>query len=73
MKTKPKLFDVVIYKIDDGVVDTIAGKDMERTQGHYNAEKRMDTVITRLNDKYNVSIVPAGIYNKGDVLKRKHR
>lgn len=65
------LFDVVIYEIESGKIDAIAGERMKRDTGFYNAEKRLDTVLPRLNDRYNACIVPTGKYKKGDVLSEK--
>ena len=70
---KEKLFDVVIYNIETLIIDTIAGKDMRLNTGFTNAEKREETVSLRLNDHYNVKIVSAGKYKKGDKLKGKDK
>jgi hypothetical protein len=71
MKTKPKK-DVVIYEIESGKVDTIAGKDLVEG-GHFTPSSRLNTVLPRLNDRYDASIVPAGVYKVGDILKKKDR
>lgn len=63
-----QLYDVVIYEIATRKIDTIAGKDLRLASGHYNAERRLDTVLPRLNDRYNAEIVEAGKYRKGDVF-----
>ena len=63
-----QLYDVVIYEIATRKIDTIAGKDLRRDSGHYNAERRLDTVLPRLNNRYNAEVVEAGKYQKGDVL-----
>ena len=34
----------------------------------YTAEKRLETMLERLNEKYNAHIVPAGVYRVGDTL-----
>ncbi len=62
-------FDVVVYEIATRKVDAIVGKNMPRDTGFYNAEKRADTVSPRLNDDFNVAIVPAGKYQKGQFIK----
>lgn len=54
------LWDVIIYEYATGVVDSVAGKNMQRSVGYYNAEKRLETVLPRLNDRYGAKIVPAG-------------
>lgn len=63
-------FDVVIYEISSGIVDTIAGENMRLLTGFYNATKRLETVLLRgnLNDRHAAKIVPAGSATKGDVL-----
>jgi hypothetical protein len=62
------LYDVIIYELKTGRVDTIAGKGMKLDSGFYNAEKRSATVMPRLNDDYSVRIVPAGLYKVEDVI-----
>jgi hypothetical protein len=61
-------YDVVIYEIATRKIDTIAGKDLRPDSGHFNAERRLETLLSRLNDRYNAEIVDAGKYQKGDVL-----
>ena len=66
-----QLFDVVIYEISTGKIETFAGKDLPSEQGRHGfhtVEKRQKTVETRINDHYDVMVVPAGKYQKGDVL-----
>jgi hypothetical protein len=62
------LFDVLIYKRDTRQVDSVIGKNMPRDTGFYNAEKRRETALSRINAHYDVAIVEAGRYDKGDVL-----
>lgn len=71
MKTKPKK-DVVIYELGSGKVESIAGKDLTEG-GFHTPDKRLMTVLPRLNDNFSASIVPAGAYKVGDVLKKKDR
>jgi len=68
MKDKLQLFDVVIFERESKVIDTIAGRNMRFDEGHYNAQRRLGTVLDRLNDRYDADIVPAGKFNKGDKL-----
>lgn len=68
--TEP-LFDVIIYKIDTREVSTIVGKAMRRDSGFYNAEKRAETALMRVNDRYGVEIVPTGLVDTGDVLPQE--
>ena len=63
-----QLFDVLIYHTGTRTVDTVAGTDMLLNTGHYNAERRLDTVEARLNDRYSAGIFDAGFYTKGDVI-----
>lgn len=67
MKTET-LFDVVIYEIDSRRVDTIAGKNLRESGSFHTADKRLDTVLPRLNDQYSAAIVPAGKYSVGSVI-----
>ena len=68
-------FDVVIYQIETGKVDTIAGTNMRRSgrEGSFsqNAEKSMNTCFERINGLYSVSIAKAGQYKVGDILEEK--
>jgi hypothetical protein len=64
-----QLFDVVVYEIATRQIESLVGESMRWNKGHYNAQKRLETVIPRLNDRYAVSIVPAGKYKVGDVMK----
>lgn len=66
-------FDVLIYEVETGKVDTVAGTNLNRESGFHNAEKRLDTVLPRLNDHYNATIVETGKYKVGDVLKKGDR
>lgn len=63
-----QLYDVVIFETATRKIDTIAGKDLRRDCGTYNAQRRLDTVQMRLNDRYDAEIVDAGKHQKGDVL-----
>lgn len=66
---KPEpLFDVVIYCYETGIIDSIIGQDMTRNTGYYNAERRLETGLSQVNDRYGVEIVPAGKFKKGDKL-----
>jgi hypothetical protein len=72
--TIPKRYDVVIYEVETRVIDTIAGTDLlsEDDPGHgfHTVEKRLETVLGRLNEHYDAIQVPAGKYKKGDVLPK---
>jgi len=63
-----QLYDVVIFEIATKKVTSIVGVGMQLDEGHYNAQKRIETVLPRLNDNFDVSAVPAGKYNVGDVI-----
>jgi hypothetical protein len=69
MKTQDQLYDVVIYEVATMKIDTIAGKDLSLFTGHYNAERRVETVEQRINERYSVGIIKAGTHVKGDVIK----
>lgn len=66
-------FDVVIYEIASGKIDMIAGENLRRDTGFYNAEKRINTVLPRLNDAYSARIVDTGKYRVGDFITSKDR
>lgn len=70
-KTKEKRFDVIIYNIETREVDSVAGKDLAMDDGFYNAQKRLQTVIPRLNDRYNGAIVPTGKFAVGALYPKK--
>ena len=63
-----KKFDVVIYEIGTRKVCSIAGKDLPEEGGFHTVDKRIETVMPRLNDSYNVMAVDAGAVKVGDVL-----
>ena len=63
-----QLQDVVIYEIATRKVESIAGRDMQPTGSFHTVDKRLATVSERLNEHYDCMAVPAGKYNKGDVL-----
>lgn len=67
MPKEPR-FDVVIYRVETRTVAAITGRNLRRDKGHYNAEKRADTVSARVNTDYDVEIVPAGKFKVGDTL-----
>lgn len=67
---KTKLFDVVIYNIETRLVESVVGKGMELEDGHYNARRRLLTVLPRLNDHYSAAIVQSGKYEKGAKLPK---
>jgi hypothetical protein len=39
--------------------------------GFHNAEKRLETALSRINEHYGAVIVPAGKYRKGDKLEAR--
>lgn len=68
MTTKTEqLFDIVIYEIATGIISSFGGKAMRRDTGFHNAEKRLDTVHSRISDDFSAAIVEAGEYRIGDV------
>lgn len=70
-------YDVIIYNIVTREIDAVIGKEMNLDKGFYNAERRLNTVLTgpgRLDtDRFWAIIVDAGKYKKGDVLPKKER
>jgi len=71
-------YDVVIYEKVTRKIDAIIGRDMrswdgETGTGRNTAEMRMQTGLERVNELFGVSMVPAGKYQKGDVLREKLR
>lgn len=56
--------DVVIFEIETKKIDAIAGRDLPWRS----VERRLATVLPRLNDRYDACTVPPGKYNVGDVL-----
>lgn len=66
-ETEP-LYDVVIFNYETRIICTIAGERMRMSEGYTNAEKRLETALSRCNDNYGADIVPAGTLKKGDKL-----
>jgi hypothetical protein len=68
------LFDVVIYEIATRRIDTIIGTDMKlwdgTGSGRNTADLRKQTGQERVNDRFDVAIVPAGRYKQ--VNERLH-
>lgn len=63
-----QLFDVLIYHIETRKVASVVGADMRLNSGHQNAEKRLETVLGRINELYDVGIFDAGFYAKDDII-----
>jgi len=64
-------WDVVIYEIGTGKVNTIAGTDLPETGSFHTVAKRLDTVRERLNEAYYAIRVPPGKYKKGDIISKE--
>ena len=62
METKTELFDVVIVGIKDGKVASVIGTNLNERQ----ADKRVETGLMRINDRYFVAPVPTGKFKEGD-------
>ena len=56
-------WDVVVVEYATRVVETVVGTSLNERQ----ADRRMATVMPRLNDRFGVVQVPAGSLKKGDV------
>jgi hypothetical protein len=69
--TNTKRFDVVIYNIESRKIVAIIGRDLPRSEGFHNAEKRLETAFQRINDDYSAAIVKSKKYNEGDTLIEK--
>lgn len=67
-----ELFDVVVFEKATRVVDTVVGVAMRRYDGtgsgRNTAETREQTVRARINERYDVAILPTGLVAKGDRL-----
>ena len=72
MTETAELYDVVIYEKATRKIDTFIGRGMRSWDGtgsgRNTAEMRMQTGQERINELYDVSMVPAGKYQKDDVL-----
>ena len=51
----------------DGVIASVIGKDMNERQ----AERRLQTGMTRINDRYYVDMIPVGSGVVGQKVKAK--
>ena len=67
-KTNEKRWDVFIYEYATRKIESVAGENLPETGSFHTVGKRVDTVCGRLNDAFGVIAVPAGKFNKGDVL-----
>lgn len=64
-----EFFDVVIFDMESRKVESIAGTNLRRDGGTYNAERRLETALGRINlDRYSAEIVPTGVYAVGSIL-----
>ena len=63
------MYDVIIYELDTGKVESIPGKNMALNKGFQNAQKRLETVYQRINGRYSAAIVDAGKFKIGDVYE----
>ena len=60
--------DVVVFDLETRVVTAIVGRGMRRTKGHYNAEKRLATILGRINPRHGAEIVASGSLAVGGKL-----
>ena len=67
---RPILWDVFIYEYKTRKIESVAGTNLPESGSFHTVEKRLDTVVGRLNDNYGVIAVPAGTHKKGDVLSK---
>jgi hypothetical protein len=72
MANRTTLWDVVIFEKTTRKIDAIIGKRMRRYDGtgsgHNTADLRAQTGMERINDHFDVRIVKADKWKKGDVL-----
>lgn len=67
LTTGAERFDVVIWSHEEHKVVSIVGRNMRYEGGRDNAQRRLETAVSRTNlDKYTAEIVPAGMYEIGD-------
>ena len=71
----PPLFDVVIYEIATQHIDAVIGKNMPLDDGtgsgRNTADLRKQTGRERINEHFDVAIVPANTYSKGGTLNKR--
>ena len=67
-KTNEKRWDVLIIEDATRKVQSVAGTDLKESGSFHTVGKRLDTVAERLNDAYSAVAVPAGKFQKFDVL-----
>lgn len=60
-----QLYDVIVYEIATGRVYNIVGKGLTERK----ADRRQDTMLSRMNERYDAEIVETGKYTFGDVYK----
>lgn len=73
-RTKNKTWDVVIYEMATSKVVSIAGTDLRESGSFHTADKRMETVLSRINlDHYSAAKVPPGKYKVDDILSEVDR
>lgn len=63
----PEKFDVVIYEVATRKVTNVVGRDLGET-GFHTVDRRVATISSRLNDRFDVEAVPAGTVKIGDTL-----
>ncbi len=63
-------WDVFIYNIETREIVSEAGENLPETGSFHTVEKRIETVIGRINDAYSVDAVPTGKFKKGDILPK---
>lgn len=63
------LYDVIVFRKETKVIDSIVGSRLRYDTGHNNALKRLDTIKGRINFDYDAAIVQTGTYKKGDEFK----
>jgi len=63
-----KTWDVFIFEYGSRKIETLAGSDLPEAGSFHTVQKRIDTVLPRLSDKFGVIAVPAGQFKVGDLI-----
>ncbi len=63
-----ELYDVVVYETETGKISSVVGTAMKLDTGFTNAQKRLETMYSRMNDRFDAAIVLTGKYKAGDIL-----
>jgi hypothetical protein len=62
-----KRYDVVVFEIETRKITDIVGQNLGET-GFHTVDKRLGTILPRLNDSFDAEAVPTGKFKAGDIL-----